>query len=81
MILFVQGFVLEFIFEPNDYFTNPILTKEYFIRFSVDEENPLGYEGPDIVKCAGYVISLCCFIIAASSNFHCRLRKLKSLHS
>lgn len=64
MLLFVQGFVLEFVFEPNDYFTNPILTKEYFIRFSVDEENPLGYEGPDIVKCAGYVFSLlfyyCC---------------------
>jgi len=52
----LQGFVLEFVFEPNDYFTNPILTKEYFIRFSVDSENPLGYEGPDIVKCNGYVL-------------------------
>jgi hypothetical protein len=51
-----SGFVLEFVFEPNDYFTNPILTKEYFIRFSVDSENPLGYEGPDIVKCNGCTI-------------------------
>lgn len=51
-----SGFVLEFVFEPNDYFTNPILTKEYFIRFSVDSENPLGYEGPDIVKCAGCTV-------------------------
>jgi len=51
-----SGFVLEFIFEPNEYFTNPILTKEYFIRFSVDTENPLGYEGPDIVRCTGCTI-------------------------
>jgi len=51
-----SGFVLEFVFEPNDHFTNPILTKEYFIRFSVDEENPLGYEGPDIVRCTGCTI-------------------------
>jgi nucleosome assembly protein 1-like 1 len=51
-----SGFVLEFIFEPNDYFSNPVLTKEYFIRFSVDDENPLGYEGPDITKCTGCTI-------------------------
>lgn len=48
-----SGFLLEFVFEPNDYFTNPVLTKEYFIRFTVDPENPLGYEGPDIVRCTG----------------------------
>jgi len=40
-------------FEPNEYFTNPVLTKEYFIRFSVEDDNPLGYEGPDIVRCSG----------------------------
>jgi len=51
-----SGFVLEFVFEPNEYFTNPILTKEYNIRFSVDAENPLGYEGPDIIKCTGCTI-------------------------
>jgi len=51
-----SGFVLEFIFEPNDYFSNPVLTKEYFIRFNLDTENPLGYEGPDIIKCAGCTI-------------------------
>jgi len=42
-------------FEPNEYFTNPVLTKEYFIRFSVEDDNPLGYEGPDIVRCTGSV--------------------------
>lgn len=51
-----SGFVLEFVFEPNDYFTNAVLTKEYFIRFSVDPENPLGYEGPDIVRCTGCTV-------------------------
>jgi len=42
-------------FEPNEYFTNPVLTKEYFIRFTVEDDNPLGYEGPDIVRCTGSV--------------------------
>jgi len=51
----LQGFTLHFMFEPNEYFTNPILTKEYFIRFSVEDDNPLGYEGPDIVRCTGSV--------------------------
>jgi len=48
-----QGFTLNFMFEPNEYFTNPVLTKEYIIRFSVEDDNPLGYEGPDIVRCTG----------------------------
>jgi len=51
----VQGFTLNFLFEPNEYFTNPLLTKEYFIRFTVEEDNPLGYEGPDIIRCTGSV--------------------------
>jgi len=53
-----QGFTLNFTFEPNEYFTNPILTKEYFIRFTVEDDNPLGYEGPDIVRCTGLVFCL-----------------------
>lgn len=51
-----SGFMLTFMFEPNEYFTNPVLTKEYFIRFTVDDDNPLGYEGPDIVRCTGCTI-------------------------
>jgi len=47
------GFSLEFIFEPNEFFTNASLTKEYIYRFTVDEANPLGYEGPEIIKCNG----------------------------
>jgi len=55
-MLLLQGFTLNFMFEPNEYFTNPVLTKEYFIRFSVEDDNPLGYEGPDIVRCTGSVL-------------------------
>lgn len=51
-----SGFTLNFMFEPNEHFTNPVLTKEYFIRFSVEDDNPLGYEGPDIVRCTGCTI-------------------------
>jgi len=47
------GFSLEFLFEPNEFFTNTSLTKEYIYRFTVDETNPLGYEGPEIIKCTG----------------------------
>lgn len=55
VVLMWQGFTLNFMFEPNEHFTNPVLTKEYFIRFSVEDDNPLGYEGPDIVRCTGSV--------------------------
>lgn len=49
---------MEFIFETNEYFTNGSLTKDYVYRFAVDETNVLTYEGPEIVKCTGYVGSL-----------------------
>lgn len=47
------GFRLDFTFEANEYFTNSILSKEYYYRFKVDESNPLGYEGPEIIRCTG----------------------------
>jgi nucleosome assembly protein 1-like 1 len=50
------GFTLEFVFEPNEYFTNTSLTKDYTYRFEVDESNPLSYEGPEIIKCTGCTI-------------------------
>lgn len=51
-----KGFTLEFIFEPNEYFSNTCLTKEYTYRFEVDESNPLSFEGPEIIKCTGCTI-------------------------
>lgn len=47
------GFVLEFVFEPNEYFTNTLLTKEYTMNLGPDPEDVLSYEGPEIVRCKG----------------------------
>lgn len=50
------GFVLEFYFEPNDFFSNTVLTKTYEVKCEVDESDPLSFEGPDIVGCKGCTI-------------------------
>ena len=48
-----MGFTLEFYFEPNEYFTNEVLTKTYEMKCELEEENPFSFEGPEIVKCTG----------------------------
>ncbi|KAL3842354.1 hypothetical protein ACJMK2_020378 [Sinanodonta woodiana] len=48
-----MGFTLEFHFEPNEYFTNSVLTKQYTMRSEPDETDPFSFEGPEIVKCNG----------------------------
>lgn len=50
------GFLLEFVFSPNDYFTNAVLTKEYTLSLDPDKEDLLSYEGPEIVKSTGCTI-------------------------
>ncbi|KAA3671873.1 uncharacterized protein DEA37_0006162, partial [Paragonimus westermani] len=50
---FTEGFQLEFEFEPNEYFTNRVLTKRYFINFDLKEDNPLSYDGPEVVATEG----------------------------
>jgi len=50
-----QGFTLEFVFSPNEYFSNETLMKEYLMKFSMDQDAPLEYDGPEIVKCKGSV--------------------------
>ena len=50
---FSQSFVLEFHFEPNDYFTNPVLTKTYKMKSEPDKADPFSFEGPEIVDCDG----------------------------
>lgn len=48
-----MGFTLEFHFEPNEYFANTLLTKQYTMRSEPDESDPFSFEGPEIVKCKG----------------------------
>jgi len=49
----LQGFTLEFYFEPNEYFENKMLTKEYVMRSEPEEADPFSFEGPEIIKCNG----------------------------
>jgi len=51
-----MGFSLEFHFEPNEYFSNIVLTKEYEMKCVPEEGDPFSFEGPEIVKCKGCTI-------------------------
>jgi len=47
------GYTLEFHFSENEYFTNKVLTKRYWLTTDKDENDPLIYDGPMIYKCTG----------------------------
>lgn len=47
-----MSYVIEFHFEPNEYFSNTVLTKQYFLRSTLNDE-PFLFEGPEIYKCVG----------------------------
>jgi len=51
-----MGFVLEFHFSHNEYFSNSVLTKEYEMKCVPDESDPFNFEGPEIYKCKGCTI-------------------------
>ena len=40
-----MGFTLHFHFEPNDYFSNGVLTKEYEMKCEPSEDDPFSFEG------------------------------------
>ncbi|XP_072408175.1 nucleosome assembly protein 1-like 1 isoform X1 [Chiloscyllium punctatum] len=48
-----MSFTLEFKFEPNEYFTNEIVTKTYKMRSQPDESDPFSFDGPEIMGCTG----------------------------
>jgi len=48
-----MGFVLEFHFSPNDFFTNTALTKTYRMKSEPDKDDPFSFDGPDIFACTG----------------------------
>ncbi|RLU19501.1 hypothetical protein DMN91_008058 [Ooceraea biroi] len=51
-----MGFILEFHFTANEYFSNTVLTKEYIMKCTPDKNDPFSFEGPEIYKCKGCVI-------------------------
>ena len=56
MIFFLKGFKLHFYFEPNEYFTNSELTKEYEMKCAPPEGDPFSFDGPEIYRCKGNVL-------------------------
>lgn len=52
-----MSYTLEFHFAPNDYFTDSVLTKKYFLRCKIDGSEPFAFEGPEIFKCSGCTIN------------------------
>merc|ERR1719153_2204562 len=48
-----MGFVLEFQFSTNDFFTNTALTKTYRMKSEPDKDDPFSFDGPDIFACSG----------------------------
>lgn len=48
-----QSYMLEFHFDKNEYFSNTVLTKQYFLKAAIEEDYPFSFEGPEIYKCLG----------------------------
>ncbi|CAH8528065.1 unnamed protein product [Dicrocoelium dendriticum] len=51
------GFQLEFEFAPNDYFTNSVLGKRYYLSFDLKQDNPLSFDGPEVIASEGCIIN------------------------
>ncbi|KAH8387055.1 hypothetical protein KR093_004413 [Drosophila rubida] len=51
-----DSFVLEFHFSSNTYFSNAVLTKEYFQRVTVQPDDPFQFDGPEVYRCQGCTI-------------------------
>ncbi|XP_020022250.2 nucleosome assembly protein 1-like 2 [Castor canadensis] len=47
------AFTLEFHFEPNDYFTNEVLTKTYLLKSKLDYSDPHPFRGSAVEHCIG----------------------------
>lgn len=44
---------MEFYFSINDFFENPVLEKEYFLKCAPDQLNPFSFDGPVICHSKG----------------------------
>jgi nucleosome assembly protein 1-like 1 len=47
------SFTLHFHFSENEFFKNAVLTKKYFMKYKLDDESPLEFDGPEIVNSTG----------------------------
>jgi len=70
-----MGFILEFHFTENEYFTNKVLTKSYEMKCTPNADDPFSFEGPEIVKCKGCTIDW-----KKDKNVTVRLMKKKQKH-
>jgi len=48
-----SSFTINFHFSPNEFFTNTLLTKVYYMKNDIDKDDPLDFDGPEIEKCEG----------------------------
>lgn len=48
-----MSFTLEFVFSPNEYFENTVLTKAYIMKCEPDIDTPFTFDGPEIYKSTG----------------------------
>ncbi|KAH8292269.1 hypothetical protein KR054_007978 [Drosophila jambulina] len=74
-------FDIEFHFDKNEYFTNSVLKKTYFLNCLPDPKDPLSYDGAEIYKCEGCTIDWktpkSCDNSSKSSNTDLNFRCLK----
>lgn len=47
------SYELNFYFEANEFFENPVLTKTYYVKCELDDEFPFSFDGPEIHKSTG----------------------------
>ena len=47
------GYIINFHFSANEYFTNTVLTKEYEMKSDIDPEDPLDFDGPEVSQSKG----------------------------
>lgn len=52
-----HGFTIYFHFSPNEFFTNSVLKKQYFLEIKPDPEDPFAFDGPSVVRAIGDTIN------------------------
>ncbi|KAE9414598.1 hypothetical protein Angca_007698 [Angiostrongylus cantonensis] len=65
-----HGFTIYFHFSPNEFFTNSVLKKQYFLEIKPDPEDPFSFDGPSVVRAVGLVLAIfTCFLFGSVCLF------------